>query len=61
MPAFLTVIGMPLTYSIANGISFGIIGYTLLHAVTGETSRVHPLMALLSLLLVGRFIYAGAG
>ncbi len=61
VPAFLTVIGMPLTYSIANGVSFGIIGYTALHAVTGETGRVHWLMAVLALILVGRFVYVGAG
>jgi adenine/guanine/hypoxanthine permease len=61
VPAFLTVVAMPLTYSIANGVSFGIISYTALHVVTGELNRVHWLMAVLTLLLVGRFVYMGAG
>lgn len=57
VPAFLTIIGMPLTYSIANGISFGIIAYTLLHGVTGEFRRLHPLMIVLTCLLIARYLY----
>ena len=57
VPAFLTIIAMPLTYSIANGIAFGVILYTVINAATGRISKVHWLMGVLTLLLVARFIY----
>ncbi|NLC70376.1 MAG: NCS2 family permease [Desulfuromonadaceae bacterium] len=40
IPAFLAIIAMPLTYSIANGIIFGIISYTLLKVITGKAREV---------------------
>jgi AGZA family xanthine/uracil permease-like MFS transporter len=40
LPAFLVVIGIPLTYSISSGIGFGFLAYVLLHALTGRASRV---------------------
>lgn len=42
-PAFLTVIGMPLTFSIANGIAFGLLFYPLLMVVRGRWREVHPI------------------
>ncbi len=44
IPAFLTIIIMPFTYSIANGIGAGMITYTLLQVVTGRARSVQPLM-----------------
>lgn len=44
LPAFLTIVVMPFTYSIANGIGAGFISWVLLHAVTGRVRGVHPLM-----------------
>jgi len=43
-PAFLIVAGVPLTFSIAAGIGFGVIGYVLVMAVKGRAREVHPLM-----------------
>ncbi|MBU0743889.1 MAG: NCS2 family permease [Gammaproteobacteria bacterium] len=57
LPAFLTIIIMPLTYSIANGISAGILFYVLLKVVTGNWRKVHWMMYLLMLLIVSRFVF----
>lgn len=57
MPAFLTIILMPLTYSIANGISAGITFYVLLKVVTGKWRMVHWLMYALTALIILRFVY----
>jgi AGZA family xanthine/uracil permease-like MFS transporter len=52
VPAFLTVATMPFTYSIANGISFGIVSYVLIKALRGRFRDVHPLMYVLAGLLI---------
>ena len=52
VPAFLTVATMPFTYSIANGISFGIVSYVLIKALRGRFRDVHPLMYALAGLLI---------
>ena len=44
LPAFLTIVVMPFTYSIANGVGAGFISYVLLHSATGRARQVHPLM-----------------
>jgi adenine/guanine/hypoxanthine permease len=44
LPAFLTIVVMPFTYSIANGIGAGFVSYVLLRALTGRAKNVHPLM-----------------
>lgn len=44
LPAFLTIVVMPFTYSIANGIGVGFISYVLLRIATGKARGVHPLM-----------------
>jgi AGZA family xanthine/uracil permease-like MFS transporter len=44
LPAFLTIVVMPFTYSISNGIGAGFISYVLLRSVTGKARGVHPLM-----------------
>ncbi|RDV84897.1 NCS2 family permease [Ammonifex thiophilus] len=44
VPAFLTVVLMPLTYSIANGIAFGVMAYPLLKVVRGRRREVHPVL-----------------
>lgn len=42
LPAFLTIVMMPLTYSIANGIGFGLISYVIIKCGTGKFSQVKP-------------------
>lgn len=44
LPAFLTIVVMPFTYSIANGIGAGFVSYVLLRAFTGRARGIHPLM-----------------
>lgn len=57
IPAFLTIAMMPFAYSIAEGIFFGMISYTLLKTVSGKTKEVSPLMWVLSILFVLRYIF----
>jgi AGZA family xanthine/uracil permease-like MFS transporter len=59
IPAFLTMIAMPMTYSIANGISLGIIAYTGLHLFTGRARQVHWLMYGLTAVLLLKQVYFG--
>jgi AGZA family xanthine/uracil permease-like MFS transporter len=51
IPAFLTMVGMPLTYSIANGIALGIVSYTVIHALTGRAKTLHWVMYVMTILL----------
>ena len=44
LPAFLTIVTMPLTYSIANGIGVGFVTWALVKASTGKAHKVHPLL-----------------
>ena len=57
IPAFLTLITIPLTYSIATGLSFGLISFAALELVTGRGSRQHWMLYLLAALFLVRFIY----
>jgi len=60
VPAFLTLVMIPFTYSIANGLGFGIISWAALHLVTGKLSRHDWLLYVLAVLFILRFIYLGA-
>jgi AGZA family xanthine/uracil permease-like MFS transporter len=44
IPSFLTIVLMPFTYSITNGIGAGFIAYTFIKVARGKTSEVHPMM-----------------
>ncbi|HEY2471192.1 MAG TPA: NCS2 family permease [Terracidiphilus sp.] len=61
VPAFLTLILIPLTYSIANGLGFGIIAWAVLHLATGNWRKQDWLLYILAVLFTLRFIYLGAG
>ncbi|HJV45451.1 MAG TPA: NCS2 family permease [Bacillota bacterium] len=58
IPAFLTIVLMPLTGSIANGISAGILFYTILGASVGK--KAHWIMWVLAIIVVIRYIFIGA-
>jgi adenine/guanine/hypoxanthine permease len=60
VPAFLTLILIPLTYSIANGLGFGIIAWAVLHLATGNWRRQDWLLYVLAVLFTLRFVYLGA-
>jgi AGZA family xanthine/uracil permease-like MFS transporter len=61
IPAFLTLIAIPLTYSIANGLAFGIISYALLTFFTGRARSADWLVYVLAALFVLRFVYIAKG
>ena len=61
IPAFLVLAGIPLTFSISNGIAFGVIAHVGLKAVRGDVGRDDWLMALLAVLFTARFIWLAAG
>ncbi|MBN1970981.1 MAG: NCS2 family permease [Candidatus Delongbacteria bacterium] len=56
IPAFLTIIMMPLTYSIAEGIVFGLLSYVILKVLSGKAKELHPLSYVLSVLFIIKFI-----
>src|SRR3954447_11666373 len=55
LPAFLTIVVMPFTYSIANGIGAGFVSYVVIRAATGKARQVHPLMWVIALAFVAYF------
>ena len=55
LPAFLTIVTMPLTYSIANGIGVGFISFTLMTLFAGKAKDIHWIMWLISALFVVYF------
>ena len=57
IPAYIAIIAMPLFYSISEGISLGIISYVVLNAVTGKAKKVTPLMYILAVLFVLKYIF----
>ena len=57
IPAFLTIVMMPFAYSIAEGIVFGMVSYVVLKAITGKFKDISPVMWVLSVLFVLRFIF----
>ncbi len=59
VPAFLTIIMIPLTFSIANGLAIGFIAHTLLRVLKGEARQVSWLVYVLTALFLARFIFLG--
>lgn len=57
VPAFLTMLAIPLTFSIATGISLGIISHCALALASGRVKEAHPGMYVLALLLVFRYAF----
>ncbi len=59
IPAFLTLVLIPLTYSIANGLGFGVIAWAVLHLATGRFRKQDWLLYTLAALFLLRFVYLG--
>ncbi len=55
VPAFLTIVAMPFTYSISEGIMFGVISYTVINALAGKFSRIHWIMYILTALFIAKY------
>jgi adenine/guanine/hypoxanthine permease len=60
VPATLTALMMPFTYSIANGIAFGFISYAGLKLLTGQVRQVKPIVWVIAAVFLFRFVYLGA-
>ncbi|GAA2245161.1 NCS2 family permease [Rarobacter faecitabidus] len=56
VPAFLTLVLMPFTYSITAGIGAGIISWAIIQIVTGKIRKIHPLMWVATLMFVAYFL-----
>ena len=61
LPAFVTILATPLTFSIATGLSFGLISYTLVKVAAGRFREVSILLWVLTLLFILRYIYLAVG
>ena len=59
IPAFLTILVMPLAYSISEGIAIGIISWTLINVLTGNAKKkqLTPLMYVLTVLFILKYIF----
>lgn len=57
VPAFLTVLAMPLTFSIATGIAMGFIMYPITMVAKGRAKEVHPIMYVLFFVFIAYFVY----
>lgn len=61
MPAFCTIIFMPFTYSIANGVALGLITYCLIKLLTGKIKDVKPLTLIIAIIFVFRYAFMTLG
>ena len=57
LPAFITIITMPMAYSISDGILLGMISYVALNLICGNVKRITPTMAILATLFVLKYIF----
>lgn len=57
IPAFLTIVVMPFTYSISAGIGAGFVAFVLIKLVVGKVKEIHPLLWVVALLFVVYFAY----
>jgi AGZA family xanthine/uracil permease-like MFS transporter len=61
VPAFLTMMAIPLTFSIANGLAFGFTAYTLMKMARGKFRQVNWFVYALTALFIARFVYLSRG
>ena len=55
IPAFLCIIAMPFTYSISEGIMWGVISYTLINLFTGKARKITPIMYILAIIFIAKY------
>jgi len=60
VPAFITMLATPLTFSIATGLSLGLISYTVVKIASGKTREVNALVWILTILFILRYVYLAA-
>ncbi len=61
LPAFVTLVATPLTFSIATGLSLGLIAYTLVKVAAGKFREVSAVIWILTVLFILRYVYLAAG
>ena len=61
IPAFVTLVATPLTFSIATGLSLGLISYTLVKVAAGKFREVSAVIWILTVLFILRYVYLAAG
>ena len=57
VPSFLAILVMPLTFSIANGVSAGVVSFCAIKVCSGGWRSVHPVLYIVALLLVARYVF----
>ena len=57
IPAFLTIVVMPLTFSITEGMAFGFISYAIINLVSSKRREVHPVVYGVAVLFILRYIF----
>lgn len=57
VPAYLAMLAMPLMYSISEGIAIGVISYVIINVCSGKANKVKPLMYILAVLFVLKYIF----
>ena len=57
IPAFICIFAMPFMYSISEGIAFGVISYVVLYAAAGKAKKITPLMWVLAVLFILKYIF----
>jgi AGZA family xanthine/uracil permease-like MFS transporter len=60
VPAFVTMLATPLTFSIATGLSLGLISYTVVKLAAGKLREVNALVWILTILFILRYLYLSA-
>jgi adenine/guanine/hypoxanthine permease len=60
IPAFVTLLATPLTFSIATGLSLGLISYTLVKVAAGRFREISPVIWILTALFILRYVYLAA-
>ena len=57
VPVFLTLISIPLTFSIADGLAVGFVAYPVIKRLSGKGADVHPLVDVLALVFIARYVF----
>jgi adenine/guanine/hypoxanthine permease len=60
LPAFITMVTTPLSFSIATGLTFGVISYTVIKLAAGKLAEINTLIWILTILFILRYIYLAA-
>jgi AGZA family xanthine/uracil permease-like MFS transporter len=60
VPAFITMLATPLTFSIATGLSLGLISFTVVKIAAGKIREINPLIWILTILFILRYVYLAA-